>query len=224
MKNWFVAAQTPWFRAKSRASSGHRGSLEISGIITRCFVKAAVPQEPLLGPIGQGVMVALNAAGTRGPALGISCFLSGSIKQTIEVTGEAWASMEAHKSFRTSERLAPLAIISSVRFSAADRDSRCGSRARPLFEFRASRPHHAGGVTALYFAVHLEPRFRGAHHALRSRSVLWADRHKDTLQERRMPLVRTTSFDDQPAILDTHEYPAPVCHSCHWIVYERNHQ
>src|SRR6267378_4524209 len=31
--------------------------------------------------------------------------------------------MEAHKSFRTSERLAPLAIISRVRFSAASRDS-----------------------------------------------------------------------------------------------------
>src|SRR5258708_24653331 len=52
------AAQNPWFRAKSRDLSGHRGSLEISGIITRCFVNAAVPQEPLLGPIGQGVMAA----------------------------------------------------------------------------------------------------------------------------------------------------------------------
>src|SRR5882762_1194414 len=33
--------------------------------------------------------------------------------------------MAAHKSFSTSERLAPLAIISSVRFSAANRDSAC---------------------------------------------------------------------------------------------------
>src|SRR5439155_16524077 len=33
--------------------------------------------------------------------------------------------MAAHKSFRTSERLAPLAIISSVRFSAANKDSAC---------------------------------------------------------------------------------------------------
>ena len=33
--------------------------------------------------------------------------------------------MEAHKSLRTSERLAPLAIISSVRFSATNRDSAC---------------------------------------------------------------------------------------------------
>src|SRR5216684_6318673 len=33
--------------------------------------------------------------------------------------------MEAHKSFKTPERLAPLAIISRVRFSAANRDSAC---------------------------------------------------------------------------------------------------
>src|SRR6266403_1352206 len=96
-------AQNPWFRAKSRASSGHRGSLEISGMITRCFVNAAVPQKPLLGPIGQGVMAVVNAAGTWGPAPGNSCFPSTSIKQTIEVAAGAWASMAAHKSLRTSE-------------------------------------------------------------------------------------------------------------------------
>ena len=33
--------------------------------------------------------------------------------------------MAVHKSFKTSERLAPLAINSSVRFSAAKRDSAC---------------------------------------------------------------------------------------------------
>jgi hypothetical protein len=33
--------------------------------------------------------------------------------------------MVEHKSSRTCERLAPLAIISSVRFSAANRDSAC---------------------------------------------------------------------------------------------------
>jgi hypothetical protein len=32
-------------------------------------------------------------------------------------------------------------------------------------------------------------------------------RHKDTLQKRRMPLVRAISFDDQSGILDSHEYP-----------------
>src|SRR6267154_2856151 len=33
--------------------------------------------------------------------------------------------MEAHKSFRTSARVAPLAIISRVRFSAASTDPAC---------------------------------------------------------------------------------------------------
>src|SRR5260370_32965032 len=41
----------------------------------------------------------------------------------MEATGGSCASMEAHKSFKTSERLAPLAIISRVRFSAVNRDS-----------------------------------------------------------------------------------------------------
>src|SRR5277367_4397452 len=117
------AAQTPLLKARFRTSSGHRGSLETSVIITRCFVKAAVPQEPLLGPIGQGVIAAVYAAGTRGAAHGNNCFPSGSIKQTIEVAGGAWASIAAHKSVSTSERLAPFAIISSVRLSAANRGS-----------------------------------------------------------------------------------------------------
>src|SRR5437016_10491706 len=110
------AAQNPLLRANARASSGHRGSPEISGIITRCFVNAAVPQEPLLGPIRQGVMAVINAPGTRGPAAGNSCLPSGSIKQTIEVAEGACASIAAHKPLRTCARLAPLAIISSVFF------------------------------------------------------------------------------------------------------------
>src|SRR5258706_13121572 len=92
------AAQNPWFRAKSRALSGHRGSLEISGIITRCFVNAAVPQEPLLGPIGQGVMAAVSAAGIWGPAPGNSSLPFGFLKQTLEGTGCAWAATEANTS------------------------------------------------------------------------------------------------------------------------------
>ena len=68
--------------------------------------------------------------------------------------------MGAHKSFRTSERLAPFAIISRVRFSAA-------SGVRSLFGFRPRRPHDAGGIAGLYFAVPFESRFRGTHHVLR---------------------------------------------------------
>src|SRR5258708_39796071 len=64
------AAENPWLRAKSRASSGHRGSFEIFGTITLCLVNAAAPQEALSGPIRQGVMAALNVAGERGAAHG----------------------------------------------------------------------------------------------------------------------------------------------------------
>src|SRR5579859_7538883 len=81
------AAPNPWPWAKSRASSGHRGSLEVSGMITRCFVNAAAPHGPLLGPIVQDLIAALIVAGTRGPANGDS--RSPSFKQISEVTGEA---------------------------------------------------------------------------------------------------------------------------------------
>src|SRR5258708_30089169 len=98
------AAQNPWIRAKSRASSGHRGSLEMSAIITRCFVNAAVPQEPLSGPIGQGVIAAVNAAGTPGPRPGTKRFPSRALQQTIGIARGAWASRAGHKARYTSER------------------------------------------------------------------------------------------------------------------------
>src|ERR1700719_3669667 len=81
------AAENPCLRLKSRASSGQCGSLEMFGTITLCFVNAAAPQEPLSGPHPQGVMAALNVAGTGGPAHGDSH--SPSIRQTMDVTGEA---------------------------------------------------------------------------------------------------------------------------------------
>src|SRR5258707_11097185 len=112
------AAQNPWFRAKSRALSGHRGSLEISGIITRCFVNAAVPQEPLLGPIGQGVMAAVSAAGIIRPGPGDTSLPSRPNKQTTETNGGARAFMGAHKTVLKSERLPASALNFSGPFSA----------------------------------------------------------------------------------------------------------
>jgi hypothetical protein len=41
-------------------------------MITRFFKNTAVPQEPLFGPIGQGVIAAANADGTLGLAIGSS--------------------------------------------------------------------------------------------------------------------------------------------------------
>src|SRR5271154_2141634 len=96
------AARTPWVRAISRMSSGHFGSIDTSSMITRCFVKAAVPHEPLLGPTANGVMAAAKGGAIRGAALGQSCFPFASIRQTNEEAPEEQASMVEHSSFRTS--------------------------------------------------------------------------------------------------------------------------
>jgi hypothetical protein len=74
-----------------------------------------------------------------------------------------------------------------------------------FFGLRSSSLRRAHGLIELYVVVWFEARFRGTHHVLHSRSVLWPVRRKDTLQEQRMSLVRAISFDDQPVILDTHE-------------------
>src|SRR5260370_3613688 len=103
------AATKPWLRVKSRASSGHRGSLEIFGTITRCLVNAAAPQEALSGPIRHGVMAALNVAGTCGPAHGPNH--SPFSKQTNEINRGPCASMSAHATLETSEIRSPLAIF-----------------------------------------------------------------------------------------------------------------
>src|SRR5258706_11883597 len=94
------AAENPWLRAKSRASSGHRGSLEIFGTITLCLVNAAAPQEALSGPILQGVMAALNVAGTGGAAHGDSH--SPSIKQNNYVKSGGGGTKTAPKTFRNT--------------------------------------------------------------------------------------------------------------------------
>src|ERR1700687_1305873 len=84
--------------------------------------------------------------------------------------------MEAHKSFRTSERLSPLAIISGVCFSAANRGCawrggggfglRWGCGIRSLSRFRSSRLRPVRGITESYLVVRFESPFRGVHHIL----------------------------------------------------------
>ncbi len=113
------AAQTPHFHATSRRSQGHFASLEVSGMITRCFVNAAVPHEPRLGPIGNGVIADVKRVGTWGPAHGRSCLPLASIKQTNEVEPGDRASIAVQRSFRILESSTLLAIISSKRFSAS---------------------------------------------------------------------------------------------------------
>jgi hypothetical protein len=61
----------------------------------------------------------------RHPDKSSTWILNRSINKTVDITGEASTSMEQHRSFSMSFRLEPLAIISSVRFSAANKDSAC---------------------------------------------------------------------------------------------------
>jgi hypothetical protein len=77
-----------------------------------------------------------------------------------------------------------------------------------LFGFRAGRLDQARGVSELYFVAGVgrdSPE-------LMTPSILGPDlrpvRRQDTPPERRVPYVQAISFDDHPAILDTHEHPA----------------
>jgi hypothetical protein len=58
----------------------------MSELITRSFRNAAVPHEPMRGPIGSGVIAELQSLGTRGPAVGHNRFPSGSISITDDMT------------------------------------------------------------------------------------------------------------------------------------------
>jgi|SRR5438552_10757845 len=76
--------------------------------------------------------------------------------------------MAVHKSSRTSDRLAPFAIISSLRFSAANRDSACDG----VVVFGTCFDSDPAGRTTLAALLNCVPwsglraRFRGVHHIL----------------------------------------------------------
>src|SRR5207253_5214558 len=90
-----------------------------SAVITDCFRHTAVPHDPTHGPIASGVMAADDPLGTRGPDAGHSMVPSGSISNTVVRTFGTCASMVVHKVSNIAGRLAPPAIISNVRVSAA---------------------------------------------------------------------------------------------------------
>src|SRR5207244_2739184 len=62
-------------------------------------------------------------------------------------------SMAVHKSSRTSDRLAPFAIISSLRFSAANRDSACDG----VVVFGPCFDSHSAGRTTLAALLNCVP-------------------------------------------------------------------
>ncbi len=57
----------------------------MSETMTRSLRKAAVPQEPMSGPIINGLIARVQSLGTRGPAAGHSRWPSGSISRTEEM-------------------------------------------------------------------------------------------------------------------------------------------
>src|ERR1700687_1565494 len=95
----------------------------MSETITRSFRYAAVPQGPLSGATGKGVMASFQPAGTRRPAVGQSCFPSASMRRTVEMMSGDWASIVSHRMSSTSASRAPPAIISRALVSAEMRDS-----------------------------------------------------------------------------------------------------
>ena len=86
---------------------------------------------------------------------------SPSLKQIIEIRGKRehqWRDTNRSGPLKSG----PLAIISSVRFFAANRDSACD--AVVVFGSRLDSDP-TGRTTALYFVAHLELRIRGVHFA-----------------------------------------------------------
>jgi len=117
------AARIPILMARSRYSSSQFMSVATSATMTRSFKNAAAPQQPACGEMRSGLTTGSHSRGTRVPAVCQRRSPSASINKTVDITGEATTSMEWHRSFSISFRLAPSAISSSVRFSAANRDS-----------------------------------------------------------------------------------------------------
>src|SRR5215204_886620 len=132
-------ARRPWLTASARYSSGHRGSVVTSAMMTRSLRNAAVPQAPRSGPIVQGLMAGLRAVGKAGPPPGHSRFPSGSIRRTVDTTPGVSTSIVRHSSSSTSGRPTPLAISPIARFSAAD-SALALSSATLLFTFSTSGP------------------------------------------------------------------------------------
>src|ERR1700730_16171225 len=99
----------------------------MSEFITGSFRKAAVPHEPMHGPIGSGLIASVHPLGTRRPAAGHNLSPSESISRTAEIISGEWASTLSHKSCKISVSPAPTEINSRVRLSADKSDSRWAS-------------------------------------------------------------------------------------------------
>src|SRR6266849_3074109 len=99
----------------------------MSEFITGSFRNAAVPHEPMHGPILSGLMASVHPLGTRRPAAGHNRSPSESISRTEETISGECASTLSHKSCKVSASAAPPEINSKVRLSADKSVSRWAS-------------------------------------------------------------------------------------------------
>src|ERR1700730_6527547 len=125
------AARRPWRNATSRqlpaGLADHNRSVEMSELITGSFRNAAVPHEPMHGPILSGLIASVHPLGTRRPAAGHNLSPSESISRTEEIISGECASTLSHKSCKVSASAAPPEINSRVRLSADKSVSRWAS-------------------------------------------------------------------------------------------------
>jgi hypothetical protein len=90
--------------------------------------------------------------------------------------------MEAHRSFSTSERLAPFAIFSSVFFSDASKDSASDGAATGCAAFRCIAEMISGSGDSGEFFISIRDGFSQAHHG-RPRSRVQKCRSRDTFDD-----------------------------------------
>src|SRR2546422_3338256 len=131
------------------ATPEHRGSVATSEMMTRSLRNAAVPQEPMSGPIIAGESASLQPRATRARAAGQRRLPSGSARRTVEVMSGLGASIAAQRAVRVSPRLAPAAIISSVRLAARRRDSEATGRTPSGSALDSDRPGCVDALMAL---------------------------------------------------------------------------
>src|ERR1700686_2444991 len=124
-------ARRPWRNATSRrlpaGLADHNRSLEMSEFLTGSFRNAAVPHQPVHGPILNVLMASVHPLKTRRPGEGHNLSPSESISRTEEIISGECASTPSHKSCKVSASAAPPEINSRLRLSADKSVSRGAS-------------------------------------------------------------------------------------------------
>src|SRR6266853_1652864 len=112
---------------RSWLSASNRVAIAKVSLRSPPSINAAVPYQPIHGPIGSGLIASVHPFGTRRPAAGHNLPPSESIRRTEEIISGEWASTLSHKSCKVSVSPAPPETNSRVRHSADKCDSRWAS-------------------------------------------------------------------------------------------------